>query len=977
MTIPWGLHGAVRLGAVLSVLCAHGAVAQPAAPGKPAATRAAAKPAPRVAAPVPAAPASAPTDSAAPPALAGKGWRVADRPSWVVELSAGSGDAPRPAVASAGVTTRRELLVDQQSNFRSSTPQRYLRVRSQVGDASTVAQLSQVQILFNPAYQSVELHELSVIREGRRTSRLRESRIELLRREQQLEQLTIQGIQTLLVVPPDIRAGDAIEVAYSVIGQNPIFEGRILVDAPLASAVPLDRLSIRLLVRSGATVQTRVLGADVAVRREPRAEGDEIWVERSAVDAQAPEQGVPPWARWFPSFHASGFADWAEVDAWAQRLFLSEPAVDPAFARQLAVFRSSGLTGEALAAEVLRFVQDEIRYFSVSLALSSHRPKPPARTLADRFGDCKDKVVLLNALLGELGFDVRPALVSTLHQRGVADFPASGALFDHVVSRLQLGGQTYYLDATLAGQGLALASRGQLPYGTALVVGEGQLQAVPVPPAAIDRLAFTQHWDLSRPGAPAEMEATFRAYGIQAERWRELRGAEGEDRIGDRFAAQYASLWPALEAAGPAAISDDRAGNVFEVRRRFRLADVGPYERGIVELTLASAELLDLLVGPPEAARRLPYLYYPPARVESRVTLVAPAAFPPAAQAPIEVGDRHLRYTARVEVQGNRVELHRQFERRSDEVPPGSLASFRQTLLKARENTVGRARVPLVAPPARLTADEVAAVFRSLGVKAARNDTVGQAQFRHASGRMLDSKVLSTLAAAGPLQARVLASRAAWSLQLDDHAAAIADVEAASALAPAALDPEAMRELKVRAWIGAGELAKAYPELQLMVEGPRCAFALRWLVPLELLLGRVAAAESFARALAEGDEAQAPLSRLWLFVTAERSVRGGGKAALAPHLAGVDAKTMPGALLHFLSDGIDADALVKVARARPETEREYLASASFFVAQRHQLEGRDDEARKWYQRTLATEALDSPTLVLARLELARLGGSAR
>ena len=70
---------------------------------------------------------------------------------------------------------------------------------------------------------------------------------------------------------------------------------------------------------------------------------------------------------------------------------LLSPEIAAKMKAAFAAWKARNLAPEVLVAEVLRFVQDDVRYFSMSLGESSHRPKPAARTLAERlFGEAPE-----------------------------------------------------------------------------------------------------------------------------------------------------------------------------------------------------------------------------------------------------------------------------------------------------------------------------------------------------------------------------------------------------------------------------------------------------------------------------------------------------------------------------------------------------------------------------------------------------------
>ena len=66
----------------------------------------------------------------------------------------------------------------------------------------------------------------------------------------------------------------------------------------------------------------------------------------------------------------------------------------------------------------LHFVQDDIRYTGIEIGVGRISADTTGEVLARRFGDCKDKVLLLVTILRALGVEAYPALVN--HARGLA-----------------------------------------------------------------------------------------------------------------------------------------------------------------------------------------------------------------------------------------------------------------------------------------------------------------------------------------------------------------------------------------------------------------------------------------------------------------------------------------------------------------------------------------------------------------------------
>jgi tetratricopeptide (TPR) repeat protein len=829
-----------------------------------------------------------------------------------------------------------------------------------------VGQVSQPQIAFNPAFQTVVVHEASVTRDGRKLDRLRDARLELMRREQRLEQLVIDGTETLLVLLNDVRVGEPVEVAYTIEGENPIYESRIATGVRLAWDTPIDLLHYRLIAPAGRALQVKSLAIDLQPERLVEGGNQVFRVVRTQVPGVAQEQGTPPWFKSYPAVFFSEYANWAEVETWAKRLFATPPGPNAGLAARLSTLRASGLAGEALAAETLRFVQDEVRYFSVSLGESSHRPKPPERTLADRVGDCKDKVVLLNALLTELGFEAKPALVSMARNRGLAEFLPSHEEFDHVITRLDLNGATYYLDATVSGQGTTLAARGYFPYGRALVVGAGtELQVVAEPAQALNRLEFEQRWDFSKPGMPVRLKTVMRAEGLIAERFRAVIAMGGDSRLAEALAGAHTRLAPGLKADGPPAVADDRQANRLELTQSFEHPYLGQYASGGLDVEFTAIELFDALNGPPEARRRTPFLLDQPRTVESRIVVTGPRPFAFRPPPPNDLSDRHFHHGLRVEVAGPVVTFLRRVERRKDEVQPPDLESFRESLLKARQLSGGRLRLPLVdTQPLVPQFEQIDRRLRA--ARGFRADALHGMLARNEAARVLDTEVLRQIDAKSPLAVQVLATRAQTNNLLGDFAAGLSDADAALA-SDAASEPAL--EARAVALTGAGRVESALATFARLENTGRRAMAVKWMGALELLRGRPAEAEKLLRVAVDtsGGEDR-DFAVLWLYLAAEQQA-GRGKAAVAQYIDQADPKKLVGALLHHMDGRLDRDAVLQIARERADMERLNLAEASFYFGQQAFARGQRDEALRWFTRAVETGAVPYREVTFARMQI--------
>ncbi|MFN9448206.1 MAG: hypothetical protein ACK58U_00895 [Rubrivivax sp.] len=81
--------------------------------------------------------------------------------------------------------------------------------------------------------------------------------------------------------------------------------------------------------------------------------------------------------------------------------------------------------------------------------------------MARRWGDCKDKSLLLVRLLQEVGIEAHPVLVSLQSRSTARQLLPSPAAFEHVVVRVTMDGRDHWLDPTRTVQSSRLDRLGQ------------------------------------------------------------------------------------------------------------------------------------------------------------------------------------------------------------------------------------------------------------------------------------------------------------------------------------------------------------------------------------------------------------------------------------------------------------------------------------------------------------------------------------
>lgn len=124
---------------------------------------------------------------------------------------------------------------------------------------------------------------------------------------------------------------------------------------------------------------------------------------------------------------------WRDVGAWYTDLARGRRDPSPQLKAKVAELTASVPSLPAKMEKLATFVQRDIRYVGIELGVGGYQPHAAADVLSHQYGDCKDKVTLLGAMLEQIGVQSYPVIINAT--RGVVN-PATPATIDvlnHVV----------------------------------------------------------------------------------------------------------------------------------------------------------------------------------------------------------------------------------------------------------------------------------------------------------------------------------------------------------------------------------------------------------------------------------------------------------------------------------------------------------------------------------------------------------------
>ncbi|MDH4036044.1 MAG: DUF3857 domain-containing protein [Candidatus Krumholzibacteria bacterium] len=600
--------------------------------------------------------------------------RVGPEPGWVIPHQFPAPNEMKPRARSGASNA---LLYDFQHDVESQTS--YIHTAVQIVSHEGVQQLSDLTIDYDPSFETLTLHRLRLHRGGMVIDKLGVDRVQTFQRETNMERYMYDGSLTASIHLSDVRVGDIIEYAYSQSGQNPAYDDHDFGNLWLDSMMPIELWLVRIRVPDGGDIVIKHHKTDLEPEVTQAAGYTDYQWKREQLKGSDYDNHVPGWymAQEFPMVKFTDFANWGAVAAWAVPLFaVSEP--ERARLREMA--------GEALnfshspenIMQAIHFVQDEVRYLGLLEGMSAYVPHPPTRVWEQRYGDCKDKSLLLSVLLEEMGVDAYPMLVNTAGPRSADEFAVAPGDFDHCVVAFRYGDEMRFVDPTASHQGGDLDQMYFPDYRFGLIVAPDSDDLTPLPEPRTGRTVVTEHFRVDDAGG-ADLTVKTEYRGSRADMIRFMFAYTDLASIQKQYLSYYAAMYPQITATADLSLEDQQrdSDNVVVVNESYRIDNIWIQSEEdtsvrYVEFFPLSLDNETLWNSSPD--RTMPYEV---GRIDFRHEfIIDPPGRWPARPQETDIKGKGFRYWERVSTRGDQIRIEYEYSRTRDYIDAADVADF-------------------------------------------------------------------------------------------------------------------------------------------------------------------------------------------------------------------------------------------------------------------------------------------------------------
>jgi transglutaminase-like putative cysteine protease len=623
---------------------------------------------------------SSPLAADSPKDAASRKVNTAPLPRWVETLSP---DLETKAPEGSSSDGSFYLLADTQVNVEKESHFNHYAIKI-LSDAG-VQSSSSVDADWDPSFQRLDFHYIRVIRNGVAQNRLKTEGFKVIQRESNLESYMFDGSLSAVLFLEDVRKGDVIEYAYSVTGRNPVFAGAYLDSFGLAYGVPVARLRHRIVHPLARTLNFKAFRSETQPERKAIGAEESIVWDMKDLKAVLVEDGLPDWFTPFAYVQQSEYASWKEVADWALGVFGPRMKAGSGVKKLAWEFKGAAADQDAAILAAIRFVQDQIRYLGIEIGAYSHTPNDPETVLARRYGDCKDKALLLTVILREMGVQAFPALVSTDDGPVLDQWLPSPYAFNHAVVVVDLGGKRIWVDATISSQRGGLSSIAFPDYRRGLVLEPGAAALSEIPRPAPGAFAVQEDFSLASSIAQKDgLTVTTTYSGSEADDMRYRTSSDSRESMAKDYLDYYAGRYPGIASSGAIEIKDDEAADVITLVEHYALELGGRYgERDKAEFH--AGDVSSYLRLPDNRERAMPFALHGPIKVAQTV-LVHPMSGYDWEKDDAAVDCDAFAFAYSSAYQGECLSLEWKLDLKANEILPDKMAVYYDKADKARDN---------------------------------------------------------------------------------------------------------------------------------------------------------------------------------------------------------------------------------------------------------------------------------------------------
>ena len=311
--------------------------------------------------------------------------------------------------------------------------------------------LAEIQVNYDSTYERVDLEFARTITEDGKLIYAGGENIRDVSRY--LNYPLYSNSRVRIVSMPSIDVGSFIEYKIKVYSSKLVAEDKVSFIYRLRERYPIFKADFSLKIPQDKEARFKLFNQEYAenIVLAPsltEKEGKKIYTWTfDKIKSIIPEYGMPPSSLVNPAILISSFSSWDQIYEWWSSMCRDKIELTQEIRGFLEDIIKEARGDLDKAKKIYEFVAKNIRYVAIEYGEGGHEPHHAEEVFVNRYGDCKDQVILLAAMLRAAGIKAYPVLIPTREAYSIdKNFPSLG--FNHAICVMESGDDLIFMDPT-------------------------------------------------------------------------------------------------------------------------------------------------------------------------------------------------------------------------------------------------------------------------------------------------------------------------------------------------------------------------------------------------------------------------------------------------------------------------------------------------------------------------------------------------
>jgi len=291
-----------------------------------------------------------------------------------------------------------------------------------------IRKFGEIKIGYNDACEYIDIEHVRIVKSKGLTITVPENHIKCI--TPYAKSPFYSDYKIKVVSLPEVEVGSIIDIKFRKKEINLLNGNDFYKVFKIADSIPIFRQKYEVSLPEERNIHVKLPEAKISATKKFK-NGRKIYSwEVKNMKAMLTEGKMPSDSEVIPQMLLSSFKNWKEVYGWWKSLYQDKINVDEKMREKIKEL-TRDFPDEEKIRRIYEWVSNNIRYVGLEFGRGGIEPREATEVFKNRYGDCKDKSILLVSMLREVGVKAYPVLIDIGGKIGEFSIPVPQ--FNHAI----------------------------------------------------------------------------------------------------------------------------------------------------------------------------------------------------------------------------------------------------------------------------------------------------------------------------------------------------------------------------------------------------------------------------------------------------------------------------------------------------------------------------------------------------------------